>query len=419
MAANFATGWRQVWICLVLLASVGMIAMTYSILAVPLAEEFKPSRMVLMLAMTIMSLSTAVLSPYLGNLMDRISLRTIMIAGAALLVAGFLAVSFATSFTQVLVVYGVLLAPANLLIGPMAVTVLLSRWFVKSRGRALGVALAGLGAGGFVFPPLIQGLLDAFEWREGVRWLALFLAALTIPAALLVINRPSDKGLHADGADQDPEVVSGGGAAPVLSARAILSDPTFWLLGLIFAVVLSGMKGMVTNLVPLADDEGVDLSIAAYLISVYAAAGFAAKFVFAAVSDKINPRLLLLAALVGVAIGMAILVFSEAGFTVIAIGVGMCGLFGGLIMPLQSLLVPRIFGTAVVGRVSGLLNLYMLVFLLSSPPVFGLIFDLSGSYDAIFMIFAGLAIAMLLLVPLVRTEPREAAVQEAQAAPAA
>ena len=88
MTGNFSVGWRQVWACLVLMAAVGMIAMTYGILAVPLAQEFKPSRMVLMLAMTIMAGTTAVLSPWLGNLMDRVSLRMLMVAGAVMVASG-------------------------------------------------------------------------------------------------------------------------------------------------------------------------------------------------------------------------------------------------------------------------------------------------------------------------------------------
>ncbi|WP_254514964.1 MFS transporter [Novosphingobium sp. G106] len=83
MPASFAVGWRQVGICFLLLSATGMIASTYSIVAVPLAKEFQPSRMVLMLAMTVYSGASAVLMPLLGNLMDRVSVRRLMIAGGA------------------------------------------------------------------------------------------------------------------------------------------------------------------------------------------------------------------------------------------------------------------------------------------------------------------------------------------------
>ena len=64
-----------------MLAAAGMIASTYSIVAIPLAKEFQPSRMVLMLAMTVLSATSAALMPLLGNLMDRFSVRKLMVAG--------------------------------------------------------------------------------------------------------------------------------------------------------------------------------------------------------------------------------------------------------------------------------------------------------------------------------------------------
>ena len=182
MPASFAVGWRQVGICFLLLSATGMIASTYSIVAVPLAKEFQPSRMVLMLAMTVYSGASAVLMPLLGNLMDRVSVRKLMILGGLFLAAGYVAISFATTFVQVLVVFGLLIAPANVLIGPLAVTVLLSRWFADLRGRAIGIAIAGIAAGGFVFPMIIQGLLDAYSWRQALQLLALVLVAWTVPA---------------------------------------------------------------------------------------------------------------------------------------------------------------------------------------------------------------------------------------------
>ncbi|MET0270486.1 MAG: MFS transporter, partial [Sphingomonas sp.] len=63
MAQGFGVGWRQVGCCFVLLAANSFIASAYSVIAVPLGQEYQPSRMVLMLAMTIMAGASALLSP--------------------------------------------------------------------------------------------------------------------------------------------------------------------------------------------------------------------------------------------------------------------------------------------------------------------------------------------------------------------
>ena len=404
---SFAVGWRQVGISMMLLAAAGMIAATYSVVAVPLANEYQPSRSVLMLSMTVLSGTCALLSPLLGSLMDRVSLRKLMVTGGLLLAAGYLAISMTTSFMQVLVVFGVLIAPANVLIGPVAITVLLSRWFARRRGRAMGIAIAGISVGGFCFPIIIQGLLDAHQWREALQLLSMVLLVWTVPMALMVVNHPSERGLNPDGDAEPPELAREEMEKPEISARQILTDPAFWMIAGTVAIVTAGMKGMITNLAPLAIDNGVDASAAATLISVYAASSFIAKMNFAVLSDRLGPRVLMFIALAGFAAGMACLTQAGGGYTMIAIGVAITGLFGGLMVPIESYIAPRVFGQRAVGRALGLLTGTILIALLATPPLFGLIFDLSGSYTGIFWTFAIIALLALLWLPRIRMHPRE------------
>ncbi|MEZ5743720.1 MAG: MFS transporter [Sphingomonadaceae bacterium] len=409
MAQSFAIGWRQVGSCFLLLMVAGMVAATYSLVAVPLAKEFQPTRMVLMLTMTVMAGASAVLMPILGNLMDRFSVRVLMVVGGACVALGYTAISFATSFTQILVIFAVLMALGNVLIGPLAATVLLSRWFEKKRGRALGMAIAGIAAGGFLFPMIIQGLLDAHPWREALRWLALVIAIWTIPAALLVVDKPQDRGLHPDGANEPSEESKAEMSRAPISARAILTDPAFWMIAATVAIVTSGMKGMITNLAPLALDNGIEPTVAAYLISIYAGCGFIAKFLFASLADRSGPRVLMMMSLAGFALGLACLTQAQLGYWMIAGGVGIIGLFGGLMVPTESYLAPKVFGQRAVGRAMGILSGTILIALLSTPPLFGAIFDITGSYEGIFWTFAGLAVLALFWVPFIRLHPRETA----------
>ena len=89
MTGSFAVGWRQVAAAFLLMGTMAMIASSYSVLAVPFAREFGEPRAVLLLAMTALSLVSGALSPFLGSLMDRISLRLVMLAGSLLLAAGY------------------------------------------------------------------------------------------------------------------------------------------------------------------------------------------------------------------------------------------------------------------------------------------------------------------------------------------
>ncbi|MDB5723587.1 MAG: sugar phosphate permease [Novosphingobium sp.] len=397
---SFAIGWRQVASAFVMLACVATITTSYSVIAVPLAAEFKPSRTILLLAMTVVSGVSALLAPFLGTLMDKTSLRRLMMLGATLLAGGYIALSFVQTFTQVLVVYGAIIAPANVLLGPVAVTVLLSRWFSARRGRALGIAIAGIAMGSIIFPPIVQAFLGNFPWREAVRLFGLVIFACGFVAAALIINRPSDRALQPDGAAFDPEATAD--QRSPFSVWKIVSDPSFWLIFMMVGVVTAGMKGMITNLALLGNAEGFAPTAGALLISVYGGCGLVAKLSFAAVADRINLRYLAATSLLGFASGMLMLSQVHFGYAFVAVGVGVTGIFGGLMVPLESLLGARVFGRNAVGRAVGLLSMALLFLMLLTPPLFGKIFDLTGSYTAAFYLFSVLAVAATLIVPFVR-----------------
>ena len=396
-----------------LLAAMGMVASTYSLVSVPLEAEYKTSRATVMLSMSLMSGTCVALSPLLGNLMDRVSLKALMVAGGIMLAGGYAAISFTTEFWQVLAIFALLFAPANVLIGMVAVTVLLSRWFAERRGQAMGIAIAGVAAGGFLFSMIIQGLLDALPWREALRWLGLVLLVWTLPFILLVVDRPQDRGLNPDGAAEPPPLARAEMARAPVTVKELLTDPAFWMIALTVSIVTGGMKGMITNLAPLAIDNGVTATRAATLIQVYTVCGFVAKLNFAVLADRLGPRVLMFTSLGGFAVGMALLTQSHGGFWSIVIGLAFIGLFGGLMVPIESYLAPRVFGVRAVGKAMGLLAGTILVVLLFTPPFFGLIFDLTGSYRGVFWTFAGLAAAALIWVPMMRLTPRPEPVRAA------
>lgn len=395
--------WRQLVAAFLVLAGAGMIPSTFSVIAVPLRGEFHTSRMVLMLAMTTMSAMSGILMPLLGAQMDRLPLRRMMLAGAALLATGYGAIAFATSFTQVLVIFGLLIAPANVLLGPIGATVLLSRWFPDRPGRALGIALTGMSAGGFVFPIIVQGLTGALPWRHALLIFGIILFCWLAPAAAMVKNPPPRAGGMSRSTAHDGQPSSGGP-----SPLTLFRDGAFWLIACTVAIVTAGLSGIITNLASLAIDAGVPPGHAALLVSFMASSSFMAKLFFAALADRLGPRLMMFIALMGIAAGMACFTQASASFTFILLGILFSGLLGGLMIPLESYLVPHIFGPDAVGRVMGILSGFIVVAVLATPPAFGLAFDISGSYSPIFWAFCIFALAALLWLPFIPLDRRGA-----------
>jgi MFS family permease len=374
-------GWWQVAVALLgQAASAGAVFTAFSVVAVPLQDSFASNRTFVMLAISATVLVTGIVNPLAGAAMDRYRLRSLMLLGALLLVAGFVALSFTASMTQVIAVYALFMAVATVLLGPMASAALLSRWFTRRRGLAMGIAASGTALGGLIFPPLLQGLIDAFEWRVALRLFSATLFLTVVPAIfLLTIERPSDCNLLPDGDDAPDAIAERAQPKSAGSAIGVLRESNFWLIAIVIGLVFAGMTGLSTSMVPLVMAKGISAEHGALLLSIFSAGSFAGKMVFASVGDRVELRLVLVIALFLQTV--AVFGFLRADtFVLLVIASASLGVAVGGILPLWSYLMAAVFGVDRIGRVMGLASSVVTVFNLAAPMLFGIVFDRTGSY---------------------------------------
>jgi sugar phosphate permease len=403
MKKTIFAGWWQVAISMLTqAAATGTIVTCFSVFAAPLAKEFGASRGELGLIMTLTYLIGGLLNPMLGTAMDRFSIRKIMLGGGVALAAGFLALSFATSMTGVFLAFGLLLALANAALGPLSYSTLLPRWFVARRARAFGVTVAGYAIGGLILPPLFAVLIESFGWRNALRMFTAFVILVVIPLiGWLVIDRPSDVGLYPDGDAQPSRVTTNAAAEPSQSTGALLRDMNFWVITLCICVVLMGAAGLLSNMVPFALSRGLAAKQGALFLSCFSAGSLTSKVLYSFFGDRLNPR-------AGLATGLFFFTLSSCCFlygNTFAVLLAASFLFGmgvGTSLPLWSYLTARVFGTANLGRVFGLMNIVTMPLTLLAPPVMGAIFDRTGAYDDGFILYICLGLAALMLVPRLR-----------------
>lgn len=397
-------GWQQIAATMVLQAvSSGSIFISYSVLAGSYQQAFGTSRMLVMMAISAVILGTGILSPILGKAMEKSSIRHLMVLGGGLLGLGFMAASRAQSMQQLLVIYFVFMASAAVLMGPIAGSALLARWFTKRRGLAMSLSAAGAAVGGLIAPPLLQWLIDAYTWRQALLVYGIGVLVITLPVAwFLVINRPTDINQYPDGADEAPTQAQS--ASENLGWGFYLRDRNFWLLGIVLGVLFGSSMGITKNLIQYAGEMGIDAQRAALLLSIYSASNFVGKLGTGALADKINPRLLLGAVIV--LFTLAVLSFTQ--FTAYTMLISACLVFGisqGGIVPLWSVLIARLYGPDRVGRSMGMMSLLLTPFNLVAAPFFGAVADRTGSYQGAFLVAAALLIFATILLGLIRERP--------------
>lgn len=401
--------------------AVGMTFYTYGVLVKPLAAEFEAPRLVVVLGLTLLMLVQGLVSPFLGRLLDTLSIRAVMTSGLLLCAAGFAGLSLATSLWQVGILYGSLIAVGSHMFGPLATSTLAANWFVSKRGKALGVTSVGASVGGLIFPVAATRLMEAFGWRAMTALFAGVLVLFALPLWRIVVSRPGQLGLAPDGGasrdeDAGEEVgatagASGASVATADTSSSLIRSRNFWVITATIGLAFCSTSVLIAHLVPYATDLGFGAREAAVLLSAYAGASAIGRLLTGTLLDRIDKRTaswVVFGILMG---GWTCLVVAPSYPALLLASVGM-GLGVGGIMPLWGALTGACFGRAIFGRAMGLMTPLMLPFNLAGAPIAAHVFDRTGSYAVVFTAFLGtfiVGVCVIGFLQIPRVEPGMAA----------
>ena len=411
---GFYRGWLQVIVAFLVQGISGAsIFISYSLVVAPLKLEFQPSNAVLMLGITMVSLVSGVISPVLGKAIDQKSIRSLMLVGAISLSLGFLSLSFVTAMTQVVIIYAVFMAASGALLGPLASAALLARWFNRRRGLAMGLASSGTAMGGLLLPPLIQGLIDVFEWRMALQIFSLVVFITSVPLiALLVKDQPEEQDLEIESPLDTESAEHRPGALQPLTSKQILGDIRFWILTFAVGSLFAGGVGVTSNMVQLSATKGVDVTQTALLLSVVAGANFTAKLLWSSIIDRWKPVIALGVMVVVQLIAMTGFIIAQ-DFTGLVISILFYGLSSGGVSVAWSLTLSRIYGAVRLGQVMGFMTFTLMPFTMLAPPLIGWSYDVTQSFNYGLIGYSIMLGVVLVCLPKLRTTSGRSATAEA------
>src|SRR5438552_7545362 len=239
------------------------------------------------------ALSKLVVGPLFGFLagwtVDRFGPRRLMLAG--ILMAGFALVGLSVAHTlPVFYFFYLFNALGYVCGGPLPNQVLLSRWFDRARGRAMGFAYLGIGVGGALVPLVSASLVAAFGWRVALQVLGLLIIVLALPFAYAVRESPSAD--DHDGARRlQPSVLGVRRLEPSDSIGAILRTPAFYLLALGSMCSIAAVGGANQHLkLYLSLDRGYSQGEAARIISLVLALSIAGRLLMGWLADRMPKK---------------------------------------------------------------------------------------------------------------------------------
>jgi MFS family permease len=368
---------------------------SFSVFFKPLMQEFHASRAAVSLAFTLKLIAAALCAAPIGWLTDRYGARRMILTSAGIFGAILLANRlFSGSITQFYCFY-VLLGICVGGVGPIPYGYLVSRWFDRRRGLALGLTMFGIGLGAVIMPSLAQALIARFGWKTAYSTLGAAVLFICWPVvACLVKESPEDLGLFVDGTsaqtDGKEQIKHG------LTAPEAWRNRDFWLMACAFTLVSASVQGCVVHMAPMLSDRHLGTSAAALGSSLIGAAVMIGRIGTGYLLDRTFSARLASVFFAFSALGIALLLLGNrpaAYPAAFLVGFGL-----GAEVDLIPYLASRYFGLRDFGKVySSLFAAFALAGALG-PLVMGAGYDRTGSYTAPLLgFFLAVLLATLLM----------------------
>ncbi len=301
---------------------------------------------------TCLTVSTNLLSPIASTLIDRWSGRHLMMIGLTAMGLGLIVLSQAGTLLHVWAAWASLIPLGVLLIGAIPGAALISRWFIRRRGLALGLAATGSSIGGFLMPPLMTWMFLEWDWRTALIVAGCVCFAFMPVFYFLLRNHPHDLGLSGEPSSEAmPE-----GAPHADTAQwkipELLKSRLFWLQIIASGSLLAVTLGMLANLSLHAKDLGVTGQATALLYTIIAACFFCEKALAGYLMDRLGIQ----------SCGYLICAFHSSGLLILFLwqsypglvaGAFVLGIGYGGVVPLWTSMPARTFGAGSAGRALG------------------------------------------------------------------
>ena len=269
-----------------------------AVLILPLEEDFGWRRDVISLAVAINVLLYGLTAPFAAALMERFTVRKVVMAALATVGTGALLTIWMSQSWHLMLLWGVVVGVGTGSMALVFAATIANRWFVKRRGLVIGILTAAAASGQLVFLPGLSKLAQDPGWRASSLVIALA-AYLMVPLIYLFLKEdPQSIGITPYGAADDwvPPVLQKGNAAKV--AIDVLKDASkvknFWyLVGSFFVCGLSTSGLIGTHFIPAAHDHGMPTVTAASLLALIGVFDVVGTIFSGYLTDRIDPRKLL------------------------------------------------------------------------------------------------------------------------------
>lgn len=387
-------GWAIVGVLVIFTAmAVGLAGANIAVFIEPMTKDLGWNTAAFGWAQMARMEAVIIAGPLLGLIIDKYGPRVLVAVAGVLTSALVVSLAYVTEEWQLVAVF---MATGLLGMGRAAdlfVTAPIAKWFVRRRGLALGVALAGTPLGVAIFYPLSQFMINTIGWRSA--WVIFGIAGAVVigPLSLLVLRRqPEDMGLVPDGDGIERALWAGETSEVSWTKAEAIRNPTFWILVIGFTLFTYGWSTITIFRVPHFIERGLDPALVAFAITTDAVVAILVSMLVGSLSERIPSRHVLILGVCGLLLCAGSLVVVEGVLLLFVANIGYgFGFQTGHVA--QNMMWADYYGRRHLGEIRGLALPLTLGLGATAFPVTAIIRDVTGTYTPAWVV-AGVALVL-------------------------
>jgi len=399
---NVFYGWWIVLACSLISAfGSGTFHYGFSVFVRPVSVELGWSMVLIAGAFSLYRLEAGILAPLAGFLLDRFGPRKLVQAGGILMGAGFIFLSQAKTVIPFYSAFIIISAGFTFSSGTAIGAPLIGKWFVKKRGRALGIYTAIFGLGGLLVPVLSQ-LITLYGWRTTLLVMGPFICLVDLSLAFILRHKPEEYGLLPDGEtpghirDNDSPKASDYTEVDFSIRNAVLT-PAFWILTLCMLTFQMTMASVFVHLVNHLVTVGIETSLAATAVTFLTVTSILGRLGFGWLGDFFSKKRILIIIFLLQGLGIFALAQVQQMWHIVPFLLAYAPGYGGLLV-LKPAIVGEYYGRKNFGTIYGVIQGISTAGGIAGPVFAGWVYDTNGNYFLAFTIFASINIAAAFLL---------------------
>jgi sugar phosphate permease len=425
-------GWIVMVACLfVTMVSSGTM-MAFGVFINPMSADLGWSHSVLSFSYAVSSIVSGLGILAVGSILHVYSIRMLLFWGCIIHGLGLYMTSTVTTVAMFYFWYG-FVSSVGRSVFILVSTTLITRWFVKRRGIAMGITMSGSGLGPFILSPVVTWMIFRWDWQTAFVMQAIVMTTVVALMCLVLRNYPHDLGLKPYGAAPDTPEAPTPRATPKRPApkpadsigqlwRRVLHMEGFWTLSMINFFCCTCHSIPLVHVVSFAESSGLSSWSAAWVLSLMSLSSIAGRIAWGLFADRNGVRLTLFFTLFiqGTLVLWLVNTQDPVIFFLYAVvwGFGFGGVNTQYGVVARELYGSRYFGPGFSGQMC-----FSMIGMATGGFLGGYLYDLSSSYVASWLVSFGSGLissllAMDLLVQNERTKAAQATAVAGQAQPA-